>query len=85
MCTEVNCTLFSEAFGYGFITGRIANLKNTQIYAQVSIRHLKQNRLVTHPAQTRKKDGEAKRGHAACEYLLFALAAEQDEDEENAQ
>ena len=64
---------------------QISDLTNTQIYAQVSICHLKQNRLLTHPAQTRKKDGEAKRGHAACEDLLFALAAEQDEDEENAQ
>lgn len=59
-----------------------ADLKTTQIYTQVSIRHLKQIHSATHPAQLPKKDGDAKPDEAAREELLNALAAEQDEDEE---
>lgn len=59
-----------------------ADLKTTQIYTQVSIRHLKQIHSATHPAQLPKKDGEAKPDEAAREELRNALAAEQDEDEE---
>lgn len=59
-----------------------ADLKTTQIYTQVSIRHLKQIHSATHPAQLPKKDGDAKPDEAAREELRNALAAEQDEDEE---
>ena len=59
-----------------------ADLKTTQIYTQVSIRHLKQIHSATHPAQLPKKDGDAKPDEAAREELLNALAADQDEDEE---
>ncbi|MCX6589053.1 MAG: site-specific tyrosine recombinase XerC [Acidobacteria bacterium] len=59
-----------------------ADLKTTQIYTQVSIRHLKQIHSATHPAQLPKKDGDAKPNEAAREELRNALAAEQDEDEE---
>lgn len=59
-----------------------ADLKTTQIYTQVSIRRLKQIHSATHPAQLPKKDGDAKPDEAAREELLNALAAEQDEDEE---
>jgi len=62
-----------------------ADLKTTQIYTQVSIRHLKQIHSATHPAQLPKKDGAATEpDEAAREELLNALAAEQDEDEEDA-
>lgn len=61
-----------------------ADLKTTQIYTQVSIRHLKQIHSATHPAQLPKKDGETKPDEAVREELLNALAAEQDEDEEDA-
>ena len=61
-----------------------ADLKTRQIYTQVSIRHLKQIHSATHPAQLPKKDGDAKSDEAAREELLNALAAEQDEDEEQA-
>jgi integrase/recombinase XerD len=58
-----------------------ADLKTTQIYTQVSIRHLKQIHAATHPAQLPKKDGDAKPDEAAREELLNALAAEaEDED-----
>jgi integrase/recombinase XerD len=59
-----------------------ADLKTTQIYTQVSIRHLKQIHTATHPAQLPKKNGETKPDEAAREALLNALAAEQDEEEE---
>lgn len=59
-----------------------ADLKTTQIYTQVSIRHLKQIHSATHPAQLPKKDGETKPDEAAREELLNALAAEQDEEEQ---
>lgn len=63
-----------------------ADLKTTQIYTQVSIRHLKQIHTATHPAQLPKKDGAAtetaKPDTAAREELLNALAAEQDEEAE---
>ncbi len=61
-----------------------ADLKTRQIYTQVSIRHLKQIHSATHPAQLPKKDGDAKPDQAAREQLRNALAAEQDEDEEQA-
>jgi len=61
-----------------------ADLKTTQIYTQVSIRHLKQIHSATHPAQLPKKDGGAKPDQSAREELLNALAAEQDEDKEDA-
>ncbi len=62
-----------------------ADLKTTQIYTQVSIRHLKQIHSATHPAQLPKKDGAATEpDEAAREELLNALAAEQDEDKEDA-
>jgi integrase/recombinase XerD len=62
-----------------------ADLKTTQIYTQVSIRQLKQIHSTTHPAQLPKKDGAAiEPDEAAREELLSALAAEQDEDKEDA-
>jgi len=61
-----------------------ADLKTTQIYTQVSIRHLKQIHSATHPAQFPKKDGAASEpSEAAREELLNALAAEPDEDQEH--
>jgi integrase/recombinase XerD len=60
-----------------------ADLKTTQIYAQVSIRALKQIHSATHPAQLPKKDSTTRPDKAAREQLLRALAAEEeDEDEE---
>ena len=57
-----------------------ADLKTTQIYTQVSIRHLKQIHSATHPAQLPKKDGEAKpEDEAECEELLSSLVEEDDE------
>lgn len=59
-----------------------ADLKTTQIYTQVSIRHLKQIHSATHPAQFPKKDGTPQPDEAAREELLNALAAEAEEEDD---
>ena len=76
--------MFGEIFASGVLNGRIADVKTTQICTRVSIRHLKRNHLATHPAQPRKWDGEAKPDGVAREEVRSALAAGQDEDEEDA-
>ena len=50
-----------------------ADLKTTQIYTQVSIRHLKQIHSATHPEQLPKMDTETKPDETAREELLTAL------------
>lgn len=61
-----------------------ADLKATQIYTQVSIRQLKQIHSATHPAQFPKDKSPVNGSSQHATGLFAALAAEEDEDKEDA-